>query len=171
MYALFLFQALESIKTDQRVFNLIHIQHEMAEFGLNASHRYSSKKSQTKRNEEYQYILSSLRNNTIDYSKNRSCLAAIPSTGSWTYIDCQKIFSNVTYICKYSSFAKEAQFIKDTCDETNGEYYCEKGWILGHRHCLQIVYVKAKEINKGLILSTCDKISSFGIAGKEIINQ
>ena len=70
---------------------------------------------------EYLYILAHLRG--VDENRNTSnCLFIIPSTGTWIFMDCLKVFDNVTFLCEYP---KEK---KNTVSPEAPEKFCQNGW-------------------------------------------
>ena len=123
---------------------MLHVPHKLAELAFNASHRYSSNQSSLAIAEEYNYLLSAIRKNQNE-DKNKSCLAAIPSTSSWTYIDCTREFMNVTFLCQYNSNSRQI-FYEELCPDSNHDYYCDSGWIFGYHTCLKLQPITKKYI-------------------------
>ena len=84
-----------------RSFNRLHVPHKMAELALNKSHRYSYEYINKNKDSEYHYLLSTIRPNLTEANGTGLCLAALPSTGTWTFIDCQKKFIIVMFLCEH----------------------------------------------------------------------
>ena len=145
----------------------------MAELALNISHRYSSDHTSKTRQREYRYILSLLRKNRTHHHNNKNstkfCTALIPSTNSWTEIECTKEFVNATFICKYLSDSGQEQHTDKDCRDTNHDYYCENGWVWFEKTCLKLVHVTKKYVTKDILLSACRQIGANSI--NDNINQ
>ena len=81
-------------------FTRLHVAHKMAELAVNKSHRYSLSKSGRINYDEYDYLLTNIRQNQSHKNVTGLCLAALPPTGTWAYIDCQRNFVNATFFCQ-----------------------------------------------------------------------
>ena len=140
-----------------------HVPHKMAELALNSSHRYSPYRMSSAILNEYHYLLSAIRQNHRD-SINKSCMAVIPSTLSWTYINCQRQFIDATFLCQYTPESTWVH-IEDLCPDINQDYYCKTGWLWGFRNCLRIQLIATKYISRKVLHKACSKVKGAVVQG------
>ena len=156
-------------------FNMLHVPHKMAELAFNISHRYLTNNLSNARTEEKEYLLSLLRQNRTNHdirNNNKLCTALIPSTTSWTNIDCTRQFVNVTFLCQYtteSAIEPDIEDCQDISQDINHDFYCESGWGWGFKTCLKLMHMTTKYVTKDLLQSTCREIGANST--HENINQ
>ena len=136
-------------------FNKFHESGHLNELCLNISHRYFNMSGE--RYLEYLHIFQHLKRNANSWEKEK-CLFVIPSTQTWVFMDCHKVFENVTFLCEYPADSPEIL----TSDEIPVEY-CNKGWIFYGKYCyiLQSLSIYSnRNISVIQIENLCDKIGS-----------
>ena len=143
---------------------MLHVPHEMAELAFNSSHRYSTNDLSRTIKDEYNYLLSAIRHNPRTYD-NKSCAAMIPSTSSWTYIDCTRQFVDVAFLCQYMPDSS-VRPLKGWCVDTSRDSYCKNGWVWGYEVCMKLQYIAKKHITKEEMYSACRKIGGITQHGR-----
>ena len=97
---------------------------------------------------EYLYLLTQMRE--AEHPRNSSkCLFVIPSTETWIFMDCSKVFLNATFFCEYTKQEKYP-----IVPFKVSENYCRFGWSFYNGGChklvsLQVVnYVKSTHLKE-----------------------
>ena len=79
-------------------FHQIHKYSRIKELSFNASQKLSELKGV--QYSQFHYLLELLRDSDSNMSTRRQCLAAIPATETWIFVDCSKELHNVTFLCE-----------------------------------------------------------------------
>ena len=131
-------------------FHRFHKHSRMKELSLNTTKEQHSVS-------QFNFLLDATRKNKIDSDTNQTqCLALLPSTETWIWVDCSKEFQNVTYLCEYT------EFLENVTGTTSAEYdkqnktpaipaYCNENWLHIHNpeggtFCIRIARVKRNKI-------------------------
>ena len=117
-------------------FHRFHEHNRFNELNFNVSHRYINKSTDIERQSEYSYILTHMRG-AGEYRNSSKCLFVIPSTETWVFMDCSKIFLNATFFCEYSSTQKGHIMRLKVPDN-----YCRRGWSIYRGSCHALRHLK-----------------------------
>ena len=115
----------------------------------------------------FSYIYDALKKNPSHSNDTSQCLAAVPSTETWVFIDCAKVMQNVTFLCEYTPLPIPGQkpsfdFKPNMTQTYNNTQYCDKDWNLIDQYCVRIVRItKSYLLDMSEITSVCT-----GIKGK-----
>ena len=137
-------------------FQRFHEHSPINELSFNISHRYVNMSNE--RSEEYLYILTHLRGEEENTSKSE-CLFVIPAFGTWVFMDCSKVFADVTFFCEYH-IEKQKKF-RELPDEVLRKY-CNDGWTFfdyGHEYCYKLLGLKGnKYIAPAHLMNSCKRV-------------
>ena len=114
------------------------------------------------------YLLDILRQN-ISSKKNYSeqCIAVIPSTETWIFIECSKILHNISFLCEYTSQDKSISRldVEQTYSKTQ---YCNHGWHLMIDKCVKVIGIETNYSSNYSFITNVDWLNAacLQIGGK-----
>ena len=158
----------------------------MRELAFNVSEKLL--KSNSKTFSQYHYLLNTIReqntdgmlagdnSNESDWIHNVSsdkCLAVVPSTETWVFIDCSKSMNNITFLCQYSNESEKRtlpEYVPFQTYKTTA--HCTPGWNPFGEECLKIKSVRlnvVRDIDE--LESACKDINGYLFTYSHIISE
>ena len=117
-------------------YHRFHRHSRIKEISFNASKEHVPSQSQMK------YLLDILRQNVSSKKKyNEQCLAAVPSTDTWIFIDCSIELQNISFLCEYTSLNKGISRLESAEQTYNETQFCNHGWHLMGNKCIRVARI------------------------------